>query len=137
MKQSKYLPADSLMDWTIENLRPASDLLLSDCDLVVRTKPSAGNKTCIQLIEIKAKNANIKPHQRFTFSILHAAMNQINNTTVTVQGIDMQIEYFGFHLLQFSNTDPSNSEEIKWDNQIISESQLIDNLNFGCCSYCF
>ena len=138
MKKTKYLPPSSLMDWTTENLRGAESLLLTDCDLIVRSRPTQrSNKTCLMLLEIKAKGANIKQHQRFSFSLLNIALNKINNTTVTVEGFTTTIEYFGFHLLQFSNTDPSNSEEIRWDNQIISESTLIDNLNFGCCSYCF
>jgi len=47
----------------------------------------------------------------------------------------VRVRYFGFHLLQFEKTNPSDSTWIKWDRRVINTRQLISLLTFETHPY--
>ena len=141
MRKTNFLSIEksAWLDYTAANLPNGETIIINDIDNLIRSRPSAGNKTCIMCLEIKCKSSNqdIKRSQRLTIGLIHESMKLLNGKTIVVDGITMEVDYQGFNLLQFSNTSPTNSEYIWWNHKEITEVQLLDYLSFGCCSYCF
>ncbi len=123
-------------------------ITVADVDLIIHRFKFDNNREyqCIMLIEKKCHSKEPEPWQRDTLNIFGQFIR--NDKKTPFKGRRAQVENrackaysthnkryitvkaFGFHLLQFENTDPANSAWIKWDKKQINEEQLINLLRF-------
>lgn len=101
---------------------------------------------CMMFIEVKTFMAKPSAAQADTLSILNQVMRnrrpnihsqprpQVGNQLTVVKSKmlrkDIRIKLFGGHLLQVDGTCPENSSLMRWDNQPITESVLVELLRF-------
>lgn len=145
MRKTNFMTAAQAawMDWTTNNLPSFSNqtdntaVFLSDLDCIIRSKPNFEGYTCVKLLEIKARLQKPQKVQKITLGIINAGLRRLDGETIILEGVPLKIKYYGFHLLQFSGTGVKDSEQIIFDNELISEKELIYNLSWGCCSGCF
>lgn len=125
--KTQFHPNPNFATFTSQRLR--QDLLLMDLDFINRDR--AGN---LMLLEIKARQADIKPHQKSTLSIINLALNRLHGTRIELpvnnRIIPTILKYHGCHLLQWEKDEGDVSGKIWLDYQEIEEADLIRILNF-------
>ena len=131
--QSKRSGLDrDFYDWTFaQRLGAPLDYWITDVDGVIRDR--AGN---LQLLEIKRKDAQIKPHQARTIAILDALIKAGIKATGGVVEIEIggkcekhRVNYHGARFLQLSRVSFFDSE-FKLNGKPITAQELTQILSF-------
>jgi len=73
----------------------------------------------VMLLEVKTRNADLRPGQRHIWSLLHKWIKD---------GISNEWAYYGFHLIKFENDNFDNGR-VWFDKTEISEEKLIELLS--------
>lgn len=91
------------------------------------------------LLEVKTHEAEVRFAQRDTLflvnqvlrksSVVNGRRRYVKCSSPTV-GETRYVRLFGVHVLRLSGEDPASSDQIVWDNTIISESMLVELLRF-------
>ena len=117
--------------WSVANLPDARNYFIQDSDALIRSR-SGG----LQLIEIKRKSFRPKPYQERNIRILdeiirHYFETTDGNVTIEINGRKEthSLSYFGFNLLQLTNTSFKNSSFV-WNGEHVTEDDLIEKLSF-------
>lgn len=135
MKNSDFVNKNStyMKTWTMKNL-PNLNYWVTDIDLFIRSITG-----CCMFIEIKSRNAKLPTHQKISYEFLDHMATCANNGyfySATLNR-DIQITYFGKHVLTFENTSFANGKAY-WNGEEITEQELIDILSFKAdCVECF
>ena len=137
-------------------LRSQDGIVRFDCDVLLHRymlnlTDGLGSRDvqCLMFIEVKTHDADLRPDQRDTLSLLSQVLrNRRRNVHAARRGLhaskhvapcraksrksgrNIALRLFGGHLLQLSADSPANSNLIRWDGNQITQAQLVGLLRF-------
>jgi hypothetical protein len=94
-----------------------SGFVLSDLDFIFYDY----NRKMMLLLEVKINNGAVQFSQSDTLRMLDSALWHGSKKA--------GLNYLGWHILRMSGTTPSNSEDIRWDGELITREQCWRKIN--------